>query len=91
MGPNEIHPGVLRVLADVAPKPLSKIFEKLWQLFEVLGDWKTLYSSLKGEDLRTVRFTVVHWKVTKQIIPDTMLRHMEDREMSTASPKTSSS
>lgn len=30
MGPNEIHPKVLRELADVTVRPLSVIFERLW-------------------------------------------------------------
>jgi len=40
MGPDEVHPWVLREHADAVVKALSIIFEKLWQFGEVPGDWK---------------------------------------------------
>jgi len=38
MGPDEMHPQVSKELMDEVAKPLSVVFEKLWQSGEVPSD-----------------------------------------------------
>lgn len=40
MGPDAIHPIILKELSDVIAKPLSMIFEQFWESIEVPADWK---------------------------------------------------
>ncbi|CAM5101769.1 unnamed protein product [Eretmochelys imbricata] len=87
MGPDALHPRVLKELADVIAEPLAIIFENSWQSGEVPDDWKKanvvpIFKKGKKEDpgnYRPVSVTSVPGKTMEQVLKESILKHLEER------------
>ncbi|GAB0199241.1 hypothetical protein GRJ2_002389500 [Grus japonensis] len=89
MGPDGIHPRVLRELAEVLTKPLSIIYQQSWLTKEVPVDWRLANMTpicKKGwkEDpgnYRPVSLTSVPGKIMEQIILSAIIWHAQDNQV----------
>ncbi|CAM5108800.1 unnamed protein product [Eretmochelys imbricata] len=89
MGPDALHPRVLKELADVTAKPLAIIFENSWRSGEVPDDWKKanvvpIFKKGKKEDpgnYRPVSLTSVSGKIMEQVLKESILKHLEERKV----------
>ncbi|KFW89292.1 hypothetical protein N336_06247, partial [Phalacrocorax carbo] len=84
MGPDGIHPKVLKELVEVLTQPLPIIYRQSWLTGEVPVDWRLanmmpIYRKAQKEDLgnyRPVSLTSVPGKVMEQIILSAITWHM---------------
>ncbi|CAM5119228.1 unnamed protein product [Eretmochelys imbricata] len=89
MGPDALHPRVLKELADVIAEPLAKIFENSGRSWEVPDDWKKanvvpIFKKGKKEDpgnYRPVSLTSVPGKIMEQVLKESILKHLEERKV----------
>ncbi|PKU29605.1 rna-directed dna polymerase from mobile element jockey- hypothetical protein [Limosa lapponica baueri] len=89
MGPDGMHPQVLRELADVVAEPLSIIYERSWRTGEVPEDWRKanitpVYKKGKKEDpgnYRPISLTSVPWKIMERLVLEVISKHIEDKEV----------
>ncbi|KAF1472525.1 hypothetical protein FQV18_0001444, partial [Eudyptula minor novaehollandiae] len=88
MGPDGIHPRVLRELAEELAKPLSIVCQQSWLTGEVPDDWRLanvtpIYKKGWKEDpgnYRPVSLTSVSGKIMERFILRALTRHERDNQ-----------
>ncbi|GAB0180683.1 mitochondrial enolase superfamily member 1 [Grus japonensis] len=88
MGPNGMHPRVLREFTEIIAMPLSIIFERSWRTREVPEDWRKasvtpVFKKDKKEDpgsYRPVSLTSIPGKVMEQLILGVISKHVEEKK-----------
>ncbi|KFO62345.1 hypothetical protein N302_02806, partial [Corvus brachyrhynchos] len=86
MGPDGIHPRVMRELADELEEPLSIVYQQSWLTGEVPDNWKLanvmpIHKKGRKEDpgsYRPVSLTSVPGKVMEQFILSAITQHLQD-------------
>jgi len=89
MGPDGMHPRVLRELADVIAETLSIIFERFWRTGEVPKDWRKaivtpIFKKGKKEDpenYRLVSLTSIPGKMMEQLILEVIIKQVEEKKV----------
>ncbi|KFP89616.1 hypothetical protein N311_11000, partial [Apaloderma vittatum] len=89
MGPDGMHPRVLRELAEVIARPLSIIFGKSWTTGEVPEDWRKanvtpVYKKGRKDDPSNYRLgslTSIPGKVMEHLILGTVSGHIKDKKV----------
>ena len=88
MGPDGMHPRVLRELAEVTAEPLSIIFDRPRRLGEVPKDWRIanvspVFRNGEEEDVgnsRRVSITSVPRKVMEQPVVDAISKQLGEKK-----------
>ncbi|RMC15948.1 hypothetical protein DUI87_08155 [Hirundo rustica rustica] len=86
MGPDGIHPRVMRELADELAKPLSIIYHQSWLTGEIPDDWKlanvTSFHKKGGREdpsnYRPVILTSVPGKIMEQFVLSLITQNLQD-------------
>ncbi|CAM4587958.1 unnamed protein product [Lepidochelys kempii] len=89
MGPDELHPRVLKELTAVIAEQLAIIFENSWRTGEVPDDWKKanvvpIFKKGKKEDpgnYRPVSLTSVPGKIMEQVLIESILKHLHEEKV----------
>ena len=89
MGPDGVHPRVLRELADVIAEPLSIIFGRSWRTGEVPEDLRKasvtpVFNKGKKEDpgnYRAVSITSIPGKMMQQLILEVIIKQVEEEKV----------
>ena len=85
MGPDGLHPRVLRELVDVVAKPLSVIFRQSWLTGDVPADWRLpnvtpIFKKGQKDDpgsYRPISLTSVCGKVMEWINSGTIMNQLK--------------
>uniref|UniRef100_A0A8B9UU32 Reverse transcriptase domain-containing protein n=1 Tax=Anas zonorhyncha TaxID=75864 RepID=A0A8B9UU32_9AVES len=88
MGPDGIHPRILRELAEELAKPLTIIYQQSWLSGEVPVDWRLanvtpIYKKGRRADpgnYRPVSLTSVPGKLMEQILLGVIMRHLKGKQ-----------
>uniref|UniRef100_A0A803TGU2 Reverse transcriptase domain-containing protein n=1 Tax=Anolis carolinensis TaxID=28377 RepID=A0A803TGU2_ANOCA len=79
-GPDQLHPRVLKELAEVISEPLANIFESSWRTGEVPADWRranVVPIFKKGKKNYPNSLTSILGKILEKIIKEVVCEHLE--------------